>query len=283
MKNLQHYGGNAFEFHKKVLDSKKDPTYKQRVTNLDDRINKRFVVYDENFTENILEEITCDVDLKKEKDDLLKLYSYKNSVIQRLKTDITTTDKNRTISTCPNCTISEISSFDHYLPKKEFPEFAVNPKNLFPSCSICNNYKNTDWMKNSKRLFLNLYLDKLPAVQYLFVKLTIGKDNVVATKFYLKNTGTIAPDIFEIIRSHYTGLHLLKRFSENSDSVVVPLGDEIESYIDKLSIEEIKKSVIERNKKIKLAFGYNYWKPILEIELMNNDKYLSRFQYRETK
>ena len=160
MRNLQHYSNDTFEFHKKVLESKnktkKDPTYKERIENMDDDIDSQFLVYDDNFAQNTLESIDKYKCTNSEKNDLLKLYSYKNSVIKRLKVKITTTDTNRIINTCPNCTISEINSFDHYLPKDEFPEFVVNPKNLFPSCTICNGYKNDVWLEGGQRLFLNL-------------------------------------------------------------------------------------------------------------------------------
>ena len=61
MKNLQHYTDDAFEFHKEVLESKnktkKDPTYKERIENMNDVIEGQFSVYDESFTQNVLERI----------------------------------------------------------------------------------------------------------------------------------------------------------------------------------------------------------------------------------
>ena len=280
MKNLSHYTDDAFVFHKKVLESKKktkqDPTYKERIENMDVAIEGQFSVYDENFARNTLENIDCYGHTENEKEDLLKLCSYKSSVIKSLKVKITTTDTNRIINTCPNCTISEINSFDHYLPKDEFPEFVVNPKNLFPSCTICNGYKNDVWIDTGKRLFLNLYLDLLPNEQYLFARLTIDKDVVTAT-FRLQNNGNIADNIFEIIETHYNRLHLLERFSENINEVITSLENTITSFIGKLPLNEIKSSIIEKSNRDKMAFGHNYWKSILEIELMENDKYLSRF------
>lgn len=280
MRNLQHYTDDAFEFHKKVLKSKhkteKDPTYKKRVENMGDTIGSLFSVYDENFGQNTLENIDIYGHTEVEKDDLLKLYSYKNSVIKSLKVKITTTDANRIINTCPNCTISEINSFDHYLPKGKFPEFIVNPKNLFPSCSICNGYKNEVWIDTGKRLFLNLYLDLLPDEQYLFPRLTIDEDVVTAT-FHLQNNGNISNNLFEIIETHYSRLHLLERFSANIHEVITSLENTITSFMDKLPLNEIKNSILEKSTLDKMAFGYNYWKSILEIELVNNAEYMNRF------
>ena len=280
MKNLPHYTDDAFEFHKEVLESKnetkKDPTYKERIENMNDAIAGQFLVYDENFVQNFLENIDNYGHTEDEKNDLLKLYSYKNSVIKSLKIKITTTDANRIINTCPNCTINEIDSFDHYLPKGQFPEFVVNPKNLFPSCTVCNRYKNEKWINTGKRLFLNLYLDRLPAEQYLFARLIIDKD-VVTANFYLQNNGSITDSLFEIIETHYNRLHLLKRFSANINEVVTSLENTITPFIGKLPLDEIKNTIIEKSNCDKIAFGHNYWKSILGIELMNNTEYMSRF------
>lgn len=280
MKNLQHYIDDTFEFHKKVLNSKNttktDPLYKERIEDMDDAIEGQYSVYNDNFALNTLENVDSYGHTDNEKNDLLKLYSYKNSVIKSLKVKITTTAANRIINTCPNCTISEINSFDHYLPKEEFPEFVVNPKNLFPSCTVCNGHKNDVWIKDGKRLFLNLYLDPLPMEQYLYARLTVDKDVVTAT-FHLQNNGNIADNLFKIIETHYNRLHLLERFSANINEVITSLESTITSFISKLSLDEIRDSIIEKSNRDRIAFGHNYWKSILEIELMNNAEYMNRF------
>lgn len=280
MKNISYYTDNSFEFHKKVLESKyntsDDPTYKMRVESMDEAIENQFLIYDENFSHNTLENIENYRHTEEEKSDLIKLYSYKNSVIKKLKNKITTSEANRIINTCPYCTLNEINTFDHYLPKEEFPEFVVNPKNLFPCCSVCNGYKNRIWVNDEKRLFLNLYLDLLPIEQYLFVNLIITDDLVTAT-FYIRNNGNITGKVFKIIETHYNRLHLLNRFSENINETITSLEITINSFKTKLPLGDIKNSIIERCNQGKIAFGHNYWKSILELELVNNDEYMNRF------
>lgn len=86
MRNLRHYTDDAFEFHKEVLKSKnttkKDPSYKERIENMDDAIEGQFSAYNDNFARNTLENIDSYGHTDDEKNDLLKLYSYKNSVIR---------------------------------------------------------------------------------------------------------------------------------------------------------------------------------------------------------
>lgn len=51
------------------------------------------------------------------------------------------------VARCPFCGISELSTLDHYLPKELYPEFSVFPKNLVPSCAVCNTRKKDGFSK----------------------------------------------------------------------------------------------------------------------------------------
>lgn len=123
----------------------------------------------------------------------------------------------------------------------------------------------------------DLYLDSLPEKQYLFVDLTLTGD-IVETKFHIHNNGDIPIDIFEIINTHYVKLHLFERFNSNINEVVTTLENTITSFLGKLPLDEIKNAIIEKSNRDRVAFGCNYWKSILEIELMNCDEYMSRFR-----
>jgi len=56
-------------------------------------------------------------------------------------------------TTCFLCSISEVSSLDHYLPKELFPHFSILPQNLIPSCSKCNSLKGTKIIHESINVF----------------------------------------------------------------------------------------------------------------------------------
>lgn len=44
---------------------------------------------------------------------------------------------------CPYCGFGEPTELDHYLPKAQYEELAIYPRNLVPSCGTCNNAKRT--------------------------------------------------------------------------------------------------------------------------------------------
>ncbi|HEV7424264.1 MAG TPA: hypothetical protein VGO21_03680, partial [Candidatus Paceibacterota bacterium] len=113
MKNLKPYSKNAFDVHKKRVITKatKDVVLGARLALLSNVIKKQYELYEINFKNNTLEELTPSTFNERQKADLAKLYSFRQKVIQEIKKDVTTTDVNRIISTCQNCTINEVNSF----------------------------------------------------------------------------------------------------------------------------------------------------------------------------
>lgn len=280
MKNLDFYQEDCFDFHQEAINRKNttqtDPNYKQRVRQLNPIIRVEYDELNEIYNDNaVLKEIESHGFEEQEKDDLKKLYSYDSNLIQELKIHLTTIDGAK-YSTCPNCTISEINSFDHYLPKGSFSEFVVNPKNLIPCCQTCNSIKGDIWRRDGERVFLNLYLDKLPETQYLFVDFIINEEGI-ETNYQLNNLNGIEDELYALIESHYKGLNLLERFSENSDEVITEFINSIKPYTERLTIEEIREIVNEGCEENKTSFGFNYWKSILKLELIRNDNFINEY------
>ncbi|MEO8240581.1 MAG: HNH endonuclease [Flavobacterium sp.] len=277
MKNLKPYKECTSTFLDDVLKAKnnhkKDPDYKDRVEILKPNIKIRYSTFDAQHTANNLVSLIAHGYLGQDKIDLLKLYKYDNSVIQKLNEKVTTLEGNRLINTCQNCTINEINSLDHIVPKDEFPEFSVNPRNLFPSCSKCNGHKSYVWRENNKSVFLNLYIDNLPEEQYLFCNPTFDGDKITL-KFTVENKFDIEQNLFDLIYNHYTRLHLPKRFRKNSHDTIYELSKEINKYTSKISKDELIKTIKEDIIEDKRYYGFNYWKAIIKETLINDEQYL---------
>lgn len=62
---------------------------------------------------------------------------------------------------CPLCGSPTTGTLDHYLPKDDYPEFAVMPSNLVPACSLCNSGAKGRKFKGAKpgERFLHPYFD----------------------------------------------------------------------------------------------------------------------------
>jgi hypothetical protein len=278
MRKLIPFNGNSFSFYKDVVASKRnsanDPNYKTRLGSMEALVEPLFQNYENRFADNRLELLMAQTLTNTQKADLLRLYSYGSSILQKLKIKLTTIGVNKVLNTCQCCTIGEVGSFDHMVPQEEFPEFSVNPKNLFPSCSICNSYKNDLWRVGGNRSFLNLFLDDLPQVQYLLVDLE-DPAGVVRPNFRLQNNNGINAPTFQLISNHFSRLHLLDRFRLSSDSVITPVINAIKAGKDgaltKLQIADQIRRTSEGNR---ISYGFNYWKSILELALASNGDFI---------
>lgn len=286
MKNLKFYDGNCFKFHEAIIEgkysTKDDPQYKERVKKMNPVIQTAFSNYEKAFKGNSLESLVSIGYVGSDKNDLQNLYSFKSLKVQELLRTVTTTSSNRKRSICVNCTVSEINSFDHTLPQTEFSEFVVNPLNLIPSCTNCNSRKGKFWTKGNEKIFLNLYTDILPDVQFLHAIIDVKSLLEIEIKFVLSKPNGMGDQLFKLIESHYRKLGLFKRFLDNADDIVSEFENEIKPYLKKLSKTAIEECITETIEKNKLLYGVNFWKCILKQALLNDEKFMNRFEFAGT-
>lgn len=283
MRTLKNYQLDSFSFYESVVASKyvskKDPDWKKRISKHEATLRGLYNLYSTHFDANTLEFITAHGFNDDEKADFEKLYSYKAKVLQELKLTLTTTPENRANSTCQSCTISEVNSFDHYLPQNEFPEFIVNPLNLIPSCSTCNSQKNDVWRTAANaRNFINLYLDELPDVEYLICQIDINLGQRTISASYSLNGAQLDPDLFTLIERHYNRLQLFRRFKENSDSAIVEFANCIKPYLDNLPKNELVDATEVKINLDRKFFGFNYWKTSLQSSLLHHPDFFDNLK-----
>lgn len=269
MKKIQPYKGDTFDFHMEVLSRKQKGEQKIIVQSLAQNIKIQFEQYDKKMINDSLHELMAMPVTLEHKKALQNMYSYKMKPFQNLKKELTTDSNNRISNLCPNCTIETIGSFDHCIPQSEFSEFSDNPLNLMPCCSTCNSKKNAVWRKEGKRVFLNLYIDNIPDIQYLFVNISIIK-NVPLVLYFIDNRNHVDDELYNKINNHYSKLELCRRFSENSHDVISELEREIKNYVPVLSEDTVKNIIIDKANEERSIYGFNNWKSLLKIECCNN-------------
>jgi len=159
---------------------------------------------------------------------------------------------------CQYCMIGDGSeSFDHYLPKEDYPEFAVLSLNLIPCCIKCNGHKSTTWKDNlNKRNIINLYYDVIPSIQFLFCSITY-KRNTPIINFTIRNPGGIDPDLFDIIQKHYSRLHLLERFNNKVSTEITNLLNSISQFSGQVSRARVAQIILAEVLEMKADYGYN--------------------------
>ncbi|WP_345947706.1 hypothetical protein ABDD95_12690 [Mucilaginibacter sp. PAMB04274] len=276
MKNSNPYLGDAFAFYKKVCAKKQDAALKARLLAMDVNIQAFYQDYDQHFAGNVLEQMAPAGYVDLQRADLHELYDFKSAALKKLNADLSTTETGRVIK-CQQCTINDVHTFDHIVPQGEFAEFVVHPKNLIGSCSDCNARKSHVWRNAGRRTSLNLYLDILPDVQYLYVRADVGNRSI-NTEYYLENRNGVDPALFALLEEHYRRLNLFQRFADGSDTVISSLRNILEPMHvlgDPALVRQIVEGSVSRDKK---AFGHNYWQSVLKMALLDDEDFMIDFQ-----
>jgi len=274
MRNLKPYSGDGFSFYESALAAKDSDGLRLRLGAIAGQLKTSYKNYADRFDKNNLEALVADGIFTAHKADLLSLYSYQFSVIKALRLEIQREQPQAIRYTCQHCTLTSNESLDHFVPKDEFPEFAMNPLNLLPCCIKCNQHKSHVWRKSGNRKALNLYLDVLPAEQYLFVDVTFDQYGDMDFEFYLEKPKSVTADLFALIEFHFDSLNLFTRMREKAIPVISELQNSINSRLGNLSYPEIAQEIKDAAAANKLAFGQNYWKSIVEIELLDSSPFL---------
>ncbi len=112
---------------------------------------------------------------------------------------------------CPFCSLGQVTTLDHFLPKSEFPSFSVLPYNLVPCCKDCNHGKSASYAKLEEEQTLHPYYDNYDEEQWLFAE-------IIEKPFSPIKYEVIAPETFDDIKKtrikkHFEEFYLGKRFA----------------------------------------------------------------------
>ena len=276
MKNSSPYSGDAFSFFKQVCSRKRDQPLKDRLALMDPNIQLFYNQYDMAYMANSLEDLSPHGYIDPQKEDLETLYDYDSQTLSRLRTELTTTPFGRIVK-CQNCTINDANTFDHLIPKTEFVEFNVHPRNLFCSCGDCNSRKGSIWRNGGVRTTLNLYIDQIPNVQYLFVNTEIS-NTTIDIEFKVENNNGINPQLFALIEEHYRRLDLCRRFRESSETPITSLKNTLKPMLKLNNPLLARNLALESVHLERLSYGFNFWQSVLKHNLLMSDDFMIDFE-----
>lgn len=82
---------------------------------------------------------------------------------------------------CPICDKRwgfDDKNLDHILPKSKFPQFAITPYNLVPTCSTCNDRKNDDYGKDISTGVFNPYFHEIFLTKHMECYIYVSSGNI---------------------------------------------------------------------------------------------------------
>jgi hypothetical protein len=208
-----------------------------------------------------------------DKEDLENCYLGKTNPLSSLLADIRESQDLYVRSQCQYCGIGYANTFDHYLARSIFPEYAVFSLKLLPCGDTCNKHKSNIFIINGERQIINLYYDNLLSERYLNVSISYKGDVPVAEYSLIPPLG-VSNTQFRLIQSHYTKLQLLERFRNRSPEVFSETQSSIKTHIKAKSNERVIQFLSEEAQRLRDRFSNNHWKVVLHEEMANSSKFI---------
>lgn len=252
MHNLVPYTGNAFSLYQEAVARKEDGESKDRLLAAEATVQAYYEEFDQHFPDNSLRVIAPRRVRKPLRDDLFDMYGFDAAIVKEVKSWLKTHNPVTVYGVCQHCGIVPFDTMDHILPHQQYAEYAVHARNLIPCCTDCNRRKN-------EREILNLYIDALPNVEYLFMDVKANGDTIDLT-FRLDNSQGLVPQaVFDKIKSHYSKLELFDRIKTIANTRIAGFLTQIKRTYEKKGKQEVVNEIFEDIVDLRRAYGYNYW------------------------
>lgn len=220
MKSLGPLPLDTLPYYAAIAAAKQQPR-RQRLQALSPFVDERYATYVLNTAD--LGSLAASNLTNEQSDDLMHCYDSPTSALNGLKVDIGNHHNvacPAVAALCQYCGIAySPAGFDHYLPKKRFPEFSTLSRNLVPCCGECNGLKGTAWVDaNGARKIVSFYYDTLPHRRFLFsdIEVSDAPGAVPAARFRLSEDPADYGGLMATIRSHFEKLKLLDRYRRAS-------------------------------------------------------------------
>ena len=263
MHNITPYSENAFALYKEAVDRKDDGESKNRLVAVEKTVEALYKEFDEHFPDNSLRLIPSDRIKKPLRDDFFDMYSYEAAIVKKVKKWLQEHNSVTVYGVCQHCGIVPFDTMDHILPHQRYAEYSVHARNLIPCCTDCNRRKN-------EREILNLYVDVLPDVEYLFMDVKANGDTIDLS-FRLDNSqGFVQPDLFRKIAAHYAKLELFDRMKTIATTRISGFLTQIKRSYVKYGKQEVIDEINEDVEDLRQAYGYNYWEVAFQKGLVNS-------------
>lgn len=207
--------------------------------------------------------------------ELRNCYDNSTAVLDRLKVRIVNSQTDTFKFLCPYCLIINHTTFDHYIPKEDYPEYSVLSTNLIPCCSLCNGKKLEYWKQDGQRAIIHFYNDTIPNEQFLFCDLTFN-GQIPILSFRLQFPNNFNPGLRYTVEKHFERLDLLNRYDENAPTILSNIDTDFKSLVDfNPSQDKVAGFLNRKASEYYVKCGRNFWQGIAYEVLASSYTYLN--------
>jgi len=279
MKNLKHLPDQYFTYFQQIVNAKQNTVKKlpnekkSTLILISPSIKTKYEHYESNFNKIKLHLIEDSAYAGLEKTSLLDTYTGNGKQLDAMKTAIKKLQHLDWQNTCPYCGILSPNSTDHYLPKDNYPEYAVLAINLIPCCLECNSKKGDYWKLENTRKIINFYLDDIPDQEFLTCNVTY-EDGIPVAEYELIHNDGIHIETFQMITAHFSRLNLLERYKDASNDEITNTLDSITAFSTRFQPHEIKGDLESFYNKSVSRFGQSHWRCALMKGMFSSEDFV---------
>lgn len=153
--------------------------------------------------------------------EMRTVYNYRMVQIEPGKTYYNKIKASAPNGKCPLCSVREVETLDHYLPKTKFPLFAVTPITLIPACFTCNKGKLVDFPRMSHDQTLHPYYDNIDGVSWLSA--VVVQSNPITFDYFVNPHPTWTQDLTLRVQNHFKSFQLNELFSPQANEQLLAM------------------------------------------------------------
>lgn len=170
---------------------------------------------------------------------------------------------------CPYCGFGEPTELDHYLPKTQYDELAIYPRNLVPSCGPCNNAKRTivPGVPPDPGL-IHAYFQALPDAVFMRADVVFAGGALDVT--FRIETAALTPALAAMLQFQLVRLKLNDRYPRQINKF---LSEQRTAMLMFEDAGELATFLLRSAASLAANFGRNDWRPALLEALAANDMF----------
>ena len=198
-------------------------------------------------------------------DHMKVVYDYR--LVQKVRHYYDTIFNSAPYGKCPLCSVKDVETLDHYLPKMKFPSLAVTPINLIPACFRCNKGKSVDCPTSSENQTLHPYYDDVENEPW--IKASILRTSPLSFQYFVSPPIGWSQVLMARAQIHFDAFHLNELFSGHANQELRGSKKQLITLFNK--DPELLRGHLKEGFESRLELGINSWQAVLYSTLLNDD------------
>lgn len=181
---------------------------------------------------------------------------------------------------CPFCGERRVKTLDHFLPKAEYPTFAVTSYNLVASCSDCNKNKKTLIFRRRDEELIHPYYDNFD--DDIWLKAKINEEVEIAFCFYIKKPLGWTEEKFLRAKNHFDILYLNDLYKAHAGEVFSEYKYSLKRLYFSGKEKAVKEDLLDRVKE-KRSIRKNSWQAAMYDGLLHSNWFFDEYLPKKLK